>query len=116
MVPKRIRDPTHAPPVFLAHRRDGRRPGADCLIKNRIRIRHGKNHANRVSGGGIGGGVAVLRALVADPEFGAAHGKPRHHVSIWIFDPKHLLSAERDLVKLHGRGTAPSESHGAMLV
>jgi hypothetical protein len=105
VMPERIHHPPQSPSVLLPYREDLGCASRPRLDEHRIRIGHSQYHANRAATERFGTEVAMRRRLVAQPKLRAIDGKPCHHASARVFQPKQLSGSECGLVEVDGLRT-----------
>jgi len=105
VMPERIHHPPQSPSVLLPYREDLGCASRPRLDEHRIRIGHSQYHSNRAATERFGTEVAMRRRLVAQPKLRAIDGKPCHHASARVFQPKQLSGSERGLVEDDGLRT-----------
>ena len=105
VMPERINHPPQSPSVLLPYGEDLRRASRSRSDEDGIRIGYGQDHSNRAATERFGTEVAMRRRLVAQPKLRAIDGKPCHHASARVFQPKQLSGSERGLVEDDGLRT-----------
>src|SRR5262249_17472880 len=96
----------YPPTVPFRNRINFRGAGIHSLRENGVRICNRQDDSDGRPAESLWAKVAVLGRFIAQPNIGTIHGKSGHYSALAI-QTIDLLSAERQLVELHGLRTLP---------
>lgn len=112
MMPKRVDDAPHAPPVLIVDGPDFGAAGGDGLGEGGVGVGDRKDHPHRTAAKRFGTVVGVLGGFIGEPELGALDREPGDDFAIGAFDLVGDFGAESGLVEGDRLFPAADREHG----